>query len=76
MVSRLYNDLQREVEGRKEGLDIQLRQEAALKIELQTKAQELAAKGDVLTLLEAKCNDLEGNLKKKVGENRSLILQV
>jgi hypothetical protein len=34
MVSRLYNDLQREVEGRKEGLDIQLRQEAALKIEL------------------------------------------
>lgn len=76
MVSRLYNDLQREVEGRKEGLDIQLRQEAALKIELDAKGQELAAKGQMLALLEGRCNDLEGTLKKKIGENRSLILQV
>lgn len=72
MTRKLYTDLQREIDKRKDSLNLQIQEETSLKLELEKKSKEIEFINDQLSMMTTKNAEYEIAIKRKVQENRNL----
>lgn len=71
--NRLYSDLQKEVEKRKESLNLQLQQQSSLKMLIQTKDKEIELISRQIEQMNSEIVNYESTIKKKTIENKNLV---